>query len=169
MTDIFDQCDAILNELSLFSDDLLYLGPAISDDRLELFEKQIGFVLPFDFKYIAKKHNRIVLAGIEIYGLDKALKGNSLEEIYKYEHDEKIYNAMPNKFLPFSPDGRGNHYCFDLLKFNSGACPVVFWQHDYVYESKDEVEVCNASFVEWIKEVLIDWTLEDYNYNGTAK
>jgi hypothetical protein len=168
MTDIFDQCDAILTELSLFSDELLYMGTAICDDRLELLEKQTGFLLPFDFKYIVKKHNGISLDGNEIYGIDKELRGTSLDELYMFEHFE-VGNKMPVEFFPFSPDGYGNHYCLNLSNLNLGQCPVVFWQHDYIYENKDEVEECNASFVEWIKEVLINWTLENYNYDGTSK
>jgi hypothetical protein len=33
----------------------------------------------------------------------------------------------------------------------------------------NEVETCNQSFTEWIDEVMIEWTLEEYNYDGTEK
>ena len=48
-------------------------------------------------------------------------------------------------------------------------CPIVFWQWDYLYEDIKEVETCNSSFLDWIQEVVIDWTLEDYNYDGSEK
>ncbi len=51
----------------------------------------------------------------------------------------------------------------------NGACPVVFWQHDFIYRNTGEAEECNDSFINWIKEVMIEWTLEEYNYDGTGK
>jgi len=46
MEEIIKKCDSIIAELKRFSSDLVYLGPAILDDRLELFEKQVGFKFP---------------------------------------------------------------------------------------------------------------------------
>lgn len=169
MEDIFNECDWVINELDKFNKSIVSLGPAINDKRLEIFEKDIAFEFSLDFKYIIKRHNRIVLAGTEIYGLDKKLRGTSLDEVYQYEHKEEVYNAMPNEFLPFSPDGRGNHYCLNLSKLINGICPVVFWQHDFIYKNIEEVEECNDTFVSWIKEVMIEGTLEDYNYDGSEK
>jgi len=168
MENIIAECDLLLTELYKFDRGILSLGPPIDDERLELFEKQIGFYLSLDFKYIYQKHNRIVLTGTEIYGLDKSLRGTSLDEVYRYEHFD-VYNKMPTEFLPFSADGRGNHYCLNLSKLKEGVCPVVFWQYDFNYESIEDVEQCNNTFVSWIKEVMIQWTLEDYNYDGSEK
>jgi len=168
MIKLIYECDKLLAELSKFSQDMLYLGESINDKRLELFEKQIGFELPFDFKYIITKHNGFSLDGTEVYGIDKKLRGSSLDEVYNSEHVDAD-NKMPVGFLPFSPDGYGNHYCLDLLASNEGVCSIVFWQHDCDYESNYEVERCNDSFINWIKEVMIEWTLEDYNYDGSEK
>ncbi|SDE11866.1 SMI1-KNR4 cell-wall [Mucilaginibacter pineti] len=165
---IAKKCDTVLDELLLFADDIISFGPRITDNRLELFEKLLGFEFPFDFKYIMKKHNGISLMGTGICGLDnELLLGSSLDEMYKFEHFE-VYNKMPLEFFPFSPDGFGNHYCFDLSKLSDGTCPVVFWQHDIIYNN-DEVEVCYLNLTAWIKEVMIDWTLDDTNYDGTSK
>ncbi len=168
MLSIYKDCDLLLDELHKFSNDVLYLGASITDDRLEKFEKRIGFSLPVDFKYIMKKHNGISLMDTEILGLDAALlRGSSLDEVYIFEHEAD--SAFPVGFLPFSPDGRGNHYCLNLSEQKEGICPVVFWQHDYAYENINDVEVCNVKFADWVKEVMIDWTLEDHNYDGTEK
>lgn len=167
MTDIIEKCEFLIEELSKFADDLLYLGPPILDDRLEIFEKKIGFFLPFDFKYLLTKHNGISLNGTEIYGIDVALRGSSLDALYEWEHYE-AGNPMPEIFFPFSPDGFGNHYCLDLSKLSDGLCPIVFWQHDCDH-TLYEVELCNNSFSDWIKEVMIACTLEEYNYDGTEK
>lgn len=166
--EIDKKCELTLHELYKFDGKILDLGPKIFDSRLEKLEEMINNILPEDFKYILKKHNGIDLAGTEIYGLSPELKGNSIDEIYKFEHSE-VENPMPEYFLPFSPDGQGNHYCLDLSKLENNICPIVFWQWDVEYESIEEVEVCNSSFTDWIDEVMIQWTLKIYNYDGTEK
>lgn len=166
--EIIVDCDNSLNKLYKFSNDILFLGNPISDNRIAEFEKQIGFELPSDYKYILIKHNSFSLAGDEVLGLGKEFRGSSLEEVYHFEHEE-VHNPMPKEFLPFSPDGFGNHYCFDLSRLEKNLCPVVFWQHDYEYANNEDVEVCNNNFTDWINEVMIEWTLEDINYDGSEK
>jgi len=167
MSEIIEMCEELFDELSKFSDDVLYLGPPINDNRLDQFAKEIGFKLPYDFEYILKKHNGIALLGTQIYGLDKQLRGSSIDKVYEFEHHEANYR-MPLEFLPFSPDGRGNHYCLNLSKLTDEQCPVVFWQWDLDYDF-NEVEECNITFVDWVKEVMIEWKSDDYNYDGTEK
>ena len=57
----------------------------------------------------------------------------------------------------------------DLSRLNKNLCPVVFWQHDYDYSDKTNLETCNNSFTEWVNEIMIAWTLEEFNYDGTEK
>jgi cell wall assembly regulator SMI1 len=166
--EIVEKCNKTLEELYKFSSEILLLGENILDSRIEDFEKIIGLKLPEDFKYIIKKHNGITLAGTEFYGLSSKFEGNSLDKIYTFEHSE-VENPMPNFFFPFSPDGQGNHYCLDLSKIQDNICPVVFWQWDFEYDDIEDVEVCNTSFVDWIDEVMIEWTIKIYNYDGTEK
>ena len=165
---IISKSDETLKELQKFSDDLLSLGKTMTDNRLDEFEVIIGYRLPLDFKYILTKHNSFSLAGTQVYGLDENFGGSSLDKVYQFEH-EQVGNPMFKELLPFSPDGGGNHYCLDLSKLENDICPVVFWQHDYFYSGKDDVETCNNSFVDWINEVVIAWTLEEMNYDGTEK
>ena len=168
MESIINRCNLVINELTRFSRDMISLGDSIKDDRIELFEKQIEFDLPLDFKYIINKFNGISLVGTKVLGLGDELKGTSLDKVYKFEHTEAS-NKMPNYLMPFSPDGRGNHYCLNLVKIRNGICPIIFWQWDYNYKQEEEPEECNNSFVDWISEVMIEWTLEEYNYDGTEK
>lgn len=168
MMDINSKCEMTLEKLYKFSKQLLYLGDSIDEIKVEKFEQRIGYKLPQDYKYVITKHNSIILAGTEIYGLSKDLKENSLDKIYGFEHFN-VDNPMPDFYLPFSPDGQGNHYCLDLSKLNNQLCPVIFWQWDFEYENFDDVEVCNNNFIEWIEEVMIDWTLNNYNYDGSEK
>ncbi|HAK28400.1 MAG TPA: hypothetical protein DCO90_04035 [Sphingobacterium sp.] len=151
-----------------FSDDIINFGNPIKDNRLEMLEDALDYKLPIDFKYVLKKHNGITLIGTEIYGFDAAFRGNSLEKIYEFEHNIAD-NKMSREFLPFSPDGRGNHYCLNLTKIIDGVCPIVFWQWDYDYPRIKDVEECNGSFLSWIEEVMLEWNLENYNYDGTSK
>jgi len=135
---------------------------------LKILKKKIEYKLPKDYKYFIKNHNGFSLSATEVYGMGNQFKDGSLDKIYNFEHNV-VENPMPKYFLPFSPDGYGNHYCIDLSRIENGICPIVFWQHDCNYENISEVETCNISFVEWINEVMIEWTLEGYNYDGTEK
>ena len=158
----------IFSEFNKFSPDIIDLGVAITDNRVEVFEKNNSFTLPTDFKKIIKKHNGFSLMGTQVYGIGEEFRGSSMESVYFFEHFEAI-NKMPLHFIPFSADGRGNHYCMDISRTIEESCPIIFWQSDYIYNSLDEAETCNDSFVEWVQEVVIDWNLEDYNYDGTEK
>ena len=161
-------CEITFNELSQFTTDILSMGKPIIDDRLEVWEERIGYSFPFDFKFFLKRSNGFSLVGTEVFGIDNEYKASSLDAIYDFEHIE-VLAKMPHHFLPFSNDGRGNHYCLDLSRLTDQGCPVVFWQWNYDYTSLDEVETCNESFTSWVKEVMIDWTLETYNYDGSEK
>lgn len=154
-----------INELLKFDSSLIELGDSVTDDRFEKLEHKIGYSLPTSFKNLLKKYNYISLGGTSINGLDSKFRDSSLDRLYEFEHFE-TGNPMPKEFFPFSPDGRGNHYCFDLT---NSTDQVLFWQHDYEYADKNEVEICNNSFFEWINEVMIKWTLEEYNYDGSEK
>lgn len=145
---------------------MLSLGKPGAQAPTEKFETTNKLTLPDDYKVLIKYHNGISLAGTEVYGIGTELY--DLQQCYQFEHYQ-VNNPMPHYLIPFSPDGAGNHYCFDT-RFNDGTgCPVVFWQHDYLYNDNDPPEVVNSNLVQWINEVMIEWTLENYNYNGTRK
>ena len=158
----------IYNELLRFSTSILNLEDSIIDNRIEDFEHNIEQKLPKDFKCLLKKHNGFSLNGTEVYGIGKEFGEISLDKIYDFEHNE-VENPMPKFFLPFSPDGFGNYYCIDLSRTENEMSQIVFWQHDCEYENIEEVETCNINFAEWINEVMIDFALEEYNYDGTEK
>ncbi len=115
---------------------MLFLGELITDDRLKELEARIGYILPLDFSYILNRHNSFYLFGTEVYGLDEKFGEASIDKVYRFEHEE-VGNPMFPDFVAFSPDGGGNHYCFDLSRMQKGLCPVVFWQHDYSYTDKE--------------------------------
>ena len=64
--------DKILNtykELLKFSDSILTLEKPISDNRIEDFEKEIGYNFPIDFKYFIKQSNGFTLAATQVNGI----------------------------------------------------------------------------------------------------
>src|SRR5437868_4869689 len=153
--------DAIA-EIEKFSRDILSLNGPVDEKEIMTFEETYNLILPSDYKVLLKKYNGISLHGVDLYGITEANDSYSLEECYLFEHYE-VTNEMPLYLVPFSPDGGGNHYCFDTRLNNDTSCPIVFWQHDYSYSEEDPPEVINSSLADWMKEVMIDWTLEDYN------
>ena len=167
MNELIKKCEKLYSDLRRFSSDVLELGDEINDARIETFEQTINVKLPFDFKYFLLRSNGFGLMGNEVYGIGEEFRGSSLQSVYEFEHAARSF--MPLYFVPFSPDGRGNHYCLDVSRMEELLCPIVFWQSDCHYTSIDEVETCNKNFLSWVEEVLIAWTLEDYNYDGSDK
>jgi len=158
--------NAVIDEILKFSPRILDFYEGVSEDKIKEFETQHNLVLPNDYKVFLRKSNGLNLMGTVVFGIRNDIVFLSLDASYKLEHYE-VGNEMPLNLVPFSPDGAGNHYCFDSNKCDGLSCQVVFWQHDLSYSEEEPPEVVNNSFAEWAKEVLIDWTLEDYDYDGT--
>jgi hypothetical protein len=157
-----------INELLKFSRNILEMGNIINDNRIENFEKYRKLTLPSDFKQFIKKVNGFSLMGTKVYGFYDT-KSENIETVYQFEHFE---TRVPQYLflVPFSPDGRGNFYCLDTKhKLENGNFPVVFWVSNYEYTENDTPEITHENFIEWIQEIVIDWTLEDYNYDGSSK
>jgi cell wall assembly regulator SMI1 len=158
----------VIEELLLFSDRDLTLNAPAGPGVVERFESRFAVVLPNDYKQLVSRYNGFSATGTEVYGVGKEIKGSSIDEWYVIEHDE-VANPMYKYLVPFSPDGYGNHYCFDLSTMKDGLCQVIFWRHDCSYSETDPPEVANESFAAWIKEVVIDWNLENNDYDGKSK
>lgn len=156
-----------ISELLKFSSKILTLGNPITDDRIERFEKSYGLELPLDFRLLLSRYNGIDLMGTEIYGFYEDL-ANSLEDTYQFEHF-KVVVPQWTHLLPFSPDGGGNFYCLDLSKSSGDECPIIFWVSNFTYSESDLPEIVNENLSKWIKEVMIKWTLEDYDYDGNER
>ena len=73
----------------------------------------------------------------------------SLKETYRDEHFE-MGNPMPAHLVPFSPDGFGNHYCFDVKSHH-----IVFWEHDVDYTQHHPIVICK-SLAEFIQNEMIN-------------
>lgn len=158
----------VLEEMEKFSPSLYQMYEAVDESKITSFEQRYKVTLPNDYKLFLSKTNGIDFMGAIIYGIYDDTIFKSIGGSYIFEHYE-VGNPMPLNLIPFSPDGAGNHYCFDSNYCNNEACKIIFWQHDLSYDSGNPPEIVNESFAEWMKEVVIDWTLEDYDYNGNRK
>jgi cell wall assembly regulator SMI1 len=157
----------VIKELFLFSDRVLSLNEPVNGNDVDVFEKKYNLKLPSDYQELLKSTNGFDLMGATVYGIFSA-PNFSLEQLYIREHSE-VANPLFDYLVPFSPDGGGSHYCFDTRTIKDNSCDIVFWQYDYPYTETDPPEITNPSFAEWVKEVVIDWTLEDHNYDGSEK
>jgi hypothetical protein len=157
----------IIEELRKFSQEIIELEPPVDSSLVEVFEQKHQLILPNDYKKLLTFSNGFSLMGIGVLGFstNKSLYG--LESVYQFEHYE-VENPQPKHLVPFHNDGRGNHYCLDTNTINEFSCNIIFWQHDLNY-SHTAPEIVNHSLADWIQEVVINWTLEDYNYDGSER
>jgi hypothetical protein len=163
-----DTIDNALEEILKFSKRVLSVTDGIAEERIRAFEGKYSVILPDDYKAFLKKTNGLNLMGTVVYGIYDESAYMSLGRAFNIEHNE-VENEMPAYLIPFSPDGGGNHYCFDSTRCDGESCKVVFWQHNRSYSQENPPETVNDSFVAWVKEVLVDWTLEDYDHDGNKK
>lgn len=136
-----------------FKDDFVCLFHPVSVADINQLENIIKAKLPNDFVDFLKFSNGIIIDGDEVLGINN--KVYDLIKAYDIEHN-KVRNPMYSYIVPFSPDGRGNFYCFDLRSDN-----IIFWTSNYDYNNVDQPEVVNKSFTDWFKEVMIDWSIEN--------
>jgi hypothetical protein len=161
-----EQIDGVILELYKFSDKILTLGAPLNDTIvLDSFEYKHRLELPYDYKLFLLKHNGLELMGVQVYGFGYP---EDIDTVYEFEHHQVIFPQY-DYLVPFSPDGSGNFYCFDTRKHINKSCPIVFWVSNYEYNEHDQPEITNESFTDWLREVVIEWTLEDYDYDGSNK
>lgn len=158
--------DEAFEEILKISPNVMSFKEGVKEGMIIEFETKYNVPLPNDYKTFIKRTNGLDFMGVTIYGIYE--DSVSLEGSYKFEHFE-VDNEMPVNLIPFSPDGGGNHYCFDSNNCTDASCKIIFWQHDISCNQNNLPEIVNNSFAEWVKEAVIDWTLEDYDYYGNKK
>src|SRR5262249_26573386 len=132
----------VIEEILKFSPKIYTLHEGIEENRIIQFEKRHNVKLPNDYKTLLKKTNGLDFMGVVIFGIYDESVFTSLDGSYKFEHYD-VGNAMSNNLIPFSPDGGGNHYCFDSSSCDEGSCKIVFWQHDLSYSLDNPPEIVN--------------------------
>lgn len=166
MTDV----EAVVEELGKFAPAVCERGDPVNLDLVAAFERATGLTLPADYRAVMACVNGFSVMGSEVYGLRGLDEPASLEAVYRREHVE-VYVPQPAYLVPFSPDGGGNFYCFDTRHPSTatGSCPVVFWVSNYRYTEADPPEVVYPTFLAFVQEVVIAWSLEDYDYDGNER
>lgn len=144
----------LISELEKLDNSIISFGEPASEQDIKETEKHIGRTLPNEYKEFVRKHNGLEVTCEYILRVGNNIKPSaySLNDIYDFEHFE-VYNPMPLHLIPFSPDGYGNHYCFDM----QNNAKVVFWQHDVNYKDRDP-DVVYESMTDMIREVFIEWS-----------
>ena len=138
----------IVNKFKLFPNDEIELYPPAEEENILWFEDKFQLKIPQEYKEFLKYSNGLYLSGYVFLGIVKGTdRGWGLDSIYDFEHYE-AGNEMPKELLPFSPDGFGNHYCFDIRNGN-----VVFWEHDLDY-TKTSPEIIDTSFFPFLENIV---------------
>lgn len=155
MSNNFSQMKETLLKLKAFPDSVLEYGKGVSEEVIMQEEQKFKFELPSDFKQFYADLNGFSLMGEKVYSINQSEK-DDLFDVYQREHHE-VVNPMPEYFLPFCPNGRGDHYCIDLRTRNeAGICKIVFWQWDYSFHNMDDIDIVNNSFSDWLTELVIE-------------
>lgn len=165
-----EKVEALIFELRRFSSAIIDLGGPANSTLISAFEQDNNVTLPNDYKLVIAQVNGFNLMGSEVYGVLGKAHPSSLEINYHYEHFEVKY-PQPAYLVNFSPDGGGNFYCFDTRyqTQEGNSCPIVFWLSNYLYAENDAPEVVYDSFIDFVGEVVIDWTVADYDYEGNER
>jgi len=150
--------------LQKFASYCVTINKPVEELDYKAFESKYELNLPIDFKRLLKLSNGFGLFGVEVFGMN-ANDPIGIEQVYEYEHKVRS-PTMPKYLVPFSPDGAGNHYCFDTMKANGDSCWIVFWEGRYSYSNNDLPEVTHKTFREWVMDIIVEETLKNYDFNG---
>lgn len=147
----------IIREFSKFDPPDFESSASCPSEKISELEKKLGYVLPDDFKEFLEITNGAIVDGQYIYGIYDDNKAFDLFERYLWERDI-AENPIKVQYLPFYPDGFGNHNCLDLSSYDSssGKCNVIFWQHDWFYDEGELPEIDFNSFAEFLLKLLND-------------
>jgi hypothetical protein len=166
MSNIID----VIAELKRFSSRVFKPNRPANQDLIAEFESKYKVTLPSDYKYLVLQMDGFKLFWNSVYGLAAVAGEEFLGRVYEREHFEVAVPQFAH-LVPFHNDGSGNFYCFDTKKMTADglSCPVVFWTSNYSYDEKDLPEKVNENFAHWVEEVMIEWSLEEFDYEGNRR
>jgi hypothetical protein len=132
-------------------------GTGLTSADVEQLELRLGAVLPDSYKDFLREFGYACWPDY-IYGVHSiGLPGLDLVAETEEARTEGV-PPLPPQFVPFSPDGWGNSYCFDTERMVDGECPVVLWRHER--DSGQQPETTHPSFLDWL-EYQIEIMLEE--------
>lgn len=145
-----NKIDILIKKLNKFPDDMRWYKTCISVDKsdIENIEKKLDYNFPSDFRYYLLNYNWLSIPYEYIYWIKKLSKSPYVFDIL--EISEKLYknklNPMPKYLVPFSPNWRWDHYCF-----NKKDNKIYFWQHD-CYDYNWNPDFDSETFIDWLDE-----------------
>ncbi len=160
--------DELLYELSEFDVELEdALNPPAGDHEISDLETRLNVTLPEDFVDFYRVHNgQDEMADNLIYGQELLSMRRIIAEwkiwkelldkgklADKANSDKGVKNEWWNpKWVPFTYDGAGNHYCLDLDPSEDGKVGQVI----YLIHDDPKREVIAGSFIDFIKKYIGD-------------
>ncbi len=150
-----------------YSDGLLDLNPPASDTEIEELKSTLGVDLPEDFISVLKIHNGQKGESAWLFDSQEFLSTHRIiEEFNIWKNllakelqgkvstpDDGVKNDWWNiNWIPFTSDGCGDHYCFDLSPTATGTKGqvITLW-----YESAER-EIVSKSFSQWFEEYVCE-------------
>lgn len=148
-----------------YSDGLLDLNPPATNCEIEELRSVIGVDLPDDFIDMLKIHNGQKGESAWLFDSQEFLSTHRIIEEYNIwknlletelqgkisNSDNEIKNDWWNiNWIPFTSDGCGDHYCFDLSPTKTGTKgQVITLWHELANR-----EVVAVSFFAWFEEYV---------------
>ncbi len=153
------------------------LNAGALDKDFEALEKLVNAKLPEDFKAFYKLHNGqdgdeyAFIESEELLSIEYIINSwniwkdldddNTFSDQYSTP-DEGIKEEWWNpKWVPFTHDGSGNHFCLDLDPAEGGT----YGQVIRVWYDEEERTIEAGSFTLWLKDVLEILESGDYVYS----
>lgn len=150
---------------SNYTDGLKDLNPPASDAEIEELATVIGVDLPEDFIDVLKIHNGQKGEAAWLFDSQEFLSTHRIiEEYNKWKDllenelqgkisvpDDGVKNDWWNKqWIPFTSDGCGDHYCFDLSPSATGTSGQVIT----LWHELSPREIVAKSFAQWFNEYI---------------
>ncbi len=153
------------------------LEEGASEKDFKHLENIIGASLPQDFKDIYRLHNGQISGDAGLLDSQEWLSLDAIEEewsIWKDQYEEGAFKGKkaesdpevkPDwwnpRWIPFTYDGQGNHYCIDLDPTSHGTRGQVIT----LWNEGEERMVLANSFSDWWEEYVDELEAGEYVYS----
>ena len=174
---MYNEFDKFKKWLSVnFKDGLNSLNPPATDKEIKDIERTLEITLPQDLASLLKinngqsRHTSFLFKGQEFMSshriIEEWLIWKNLSDKGSFDDSEsQSENGIKskwwnNKWIPFSYDGGGNHYCLDCDPDDCGTHgQVIEMWHD-----EGDRNLLSPSLTEWISQYVSELESGDYVY-----
>ena len=160
-----------------YNDGIADLNPGASDEEIKELENTIGLALPKDYIEVLKMHNGQKGESAWLFDSQEFLSTTRIIDEWnnwnKFSSSDEFPKTSINadlgvkaqwwnkKWIPFSSNGSGDHYCMDLDPTPAGnnGQVITLW-HDY-----EERELVSTNFKEWFVSYVDQLFTGDFFYS----